>query len=311
MHPSQFHAVCHRMQIAGYAFTEIARLLNVSRMTIWRWCNGRSQTSSPRTTGRSTKLTAAMQQECLDWIVNQKSCTQVHVQRHAQDAHHVLVSQSTICRMITRLGVTRKRAVKFFAEQDPEKVQRFLADLPVQATEDWLALDECSFVLNHAPSYGYAKKGARVVVSRPGNRGRRYSLLLCIAPTRVVLSILVPGGIKSPTFQSFMTALPPNVSVVLDNASIHHACNTLKIRALPTVAETAARRNQTLRYLPAYTPQLNPTELCFNYMRTLINQAAPRSEADLKRAIDRALHNLTPSKLDGFFRHCWSTRTVA
>ena len=306
MHPCQFHEVCHRMLRAGYASTEIARLLSVSRMTIWRWCRGGSPRPSLRKAGRPPKLTAAMQQECYKWISDNKSCTQQRIRQHAQDAHHTLVSQSTICRMIARLGVTRKRVVKHFAEQDPEKVRRFLVDLPARATIDWLALDECSFVLNHVPTYGYARRGARAVVSRPGNRGRRYSLLLCISPSEVVSSILVPGGIKSPTFQSFMAALPLDAAVVLDNASIHHARKTLSCRALPTVAETAFIRRHTLRYLPPYSPQLNPTELCFNYLRTHINQSTPRSEAELKRAIDHALENLTPAKLAGFFRHCWS-----
>ena len=58
-------------------------------------------------------------------------------------------------------------------------------------------------------------------------------------------------------------------------------------------------------YLPAYSPQLNPTELCFNTLRTSIHRAQPRNESELRHAVNIAMLKLTPDVCKSFFRHCW------
>jgi transposase len=48
--------------------------------------------------------------------------------------------------------------------------------------------------------------------------------------------------------------LEPHEVLILDNARIHHAA---------AVKEKIAQLNRPVRYLPAYTPQLNPIENIF------------------------------------------------
>ena len=306
MKSKDLKSCCRRMLNAGYANAEVCRILGVSRTTIWRWNRVPDQVlSTTGTIGRPRQLSARELEACQTFILDNASIRHVDVATFVKNRFDKTVSKTMVYRIFQRLGITRKRVTKRYDQQDEGKVQAFLSSLPPQSTSEWLALDECGFVMNHVPSYGYSPRGKRAVVSRPGPRGKRFSLLLCISPCGVVRSSLVQGGFKSPEFRDFLQALPVCLTISMDNASIHHATKSLQRLDLPTILETAQSREQTLVYLPAYSPQLNPTELCFNTLRTSVHRACPRNEADLRQAVGQAILSLTPEVCKSFFRHCW------
>jgi hypothetical protein len=205
--------------------------------------------------------------------------------------------------MLHRHAITYKRATKHFQEQKHDSIPNFLRT-QAPNPHSWLALDECSFTLNLAPAYAYSKKGSRAVVSRPGSRGQRLSLILCIAPSGCVLHRWQNGGVNAVCFQKFLDALPPNTTIVMDNASTHHASHALRSKGIPTIQDTATAREQRIVYLPPYCPQLNPTELCFNVLKGAVRRHRPRSVAALTVVVDDVLAMVD---MAGFFRHCWPT----
>ena len=170
-----------------------------------------------------------------------------------------------------------------------------------------MALDEASFCLNHTKAYAYGRKGQRVVVPRPGRRGARYSLLVCADRQGVLRHELHLGSITGRRFQDFLCALGDlqGSELVMDNAVIHHSKNIL-----PGVARLAEDKSLSLRYLPPYCPELNPVELCFNALRTHVRQRAPRSESQLRSAIDEGLRSLTPEACDRMFDRCLGCQRV-
>lgn len=89
----------------------------------------------------------------------------------------------------------------------------------------------------------------------------------------------------------------------MDNASIHKATNTLVRQGLPSIPKTAELKAQNLVYLPPYSPQLNPVELCFNVLRTVINNTAVCTEQGLISKVAEVLDSLD---MTGFFNHCWN-----
>ena len=274
---------------------------------MWRW--RKAPVQAPRVKqGRRCKLTPEQERWCVEHVLDNPCTTLTQLQALIQTNLGVSVSVSLAHRLLRKHRITRKKATKHFCDQDQQKVDSFLAALPDAATREWLALDECGFVMNHAPMYGYSPKGARVVISRPGPRGQRYSLVLCISPSGVVAWELVKGGLKGPHFLSFLQSLPERTTLCMDNASIHHASKQLRKQKLPTVLEAASARRQTLAYLPAYSPQLNPTELCFNVIRSLVASRQPRNYDQLHDAVTRAIAHITPISCQGFFNHCWDGR---
>jgi transposase len=82
--------------------------------------------------------------------------------------------------------------------------------------------------------------------------------------------------------------------VILDNLCIHET---------PTVLRLIEARGATVRYLPAYSPDLNPIELAFAKLKAHLRQAAARTLDDLQAAVALSLAQFYPDHCRGFFRH--------
>jgi transposase len=151
--------------------------------------------------------------------------------------------------------------------------------------------------MNHVPRSGWAPKGKQVIQQKPGIRGQRYSLLLCVrnrTANPVVDWLLVEGSLTAVAFHTFLSSLEldNNVMLVLDNAKIHKATNKLRSAGKSTIAELAQERNINLNYLPPYVPALNPTEYCFNTIRQCVEKHKPRNREELEKAIREGLTSL-------------------
>ena len=59
-----------------------------------------------------------------------------------------------------------------------------------------------------------------------------------------------------------------------------------------------------MRYLPAYSPDLNPIEKLFSKLKELLRSAAARTVDDLIGALGDALRAVTPGDILGWFDHC-------
>jgi transposase len=291
------------------SIASIARAIGVHRTTLWRWQKAQMQEHKPG--GRPAKLLPKEQLQTIHFLETHPCSTLRDIQQYVATTHHKTVSLTLLHNLLRKTRISRKRVTKHYAEQSKEKVASFLTALPSDATHTWLALDECGFVMNHTPTYGYSKKGTRVVVSRPGPRGQRYSLALAVSAQGVAKWQLVQGGLKATDFLDFIKDLPTASTLCMDNASIHHATKSLERQGLPSIANSAAARSQRLVYLPAYSPQLNPAELCFNVIRSKVMRDRPRTYAQLTQAVTTAVEALSATSCAAFFRHCWGDESMS
>lgn len=305
MKHSTIREVAKAMYQKNIKLTTICDVLQVHRTTIWRWLQP-WKAASHVPVGRPGKLNACDQQFCRQFVNDHPTACLKDVAKNVFDNFKKIVSITLIHRTLKLLGFTLKKATTRFDEQDHRKVRAFLETMPANATKEWLSLDECGFLMNHTRPYARSTRGTRAVVSRPGPRGQRYSLLLCISPAGVVASSYKSGGFKSPAFREFVETMPENVTACLDNCSTHHATKSLQRLGLSTIAETAENRNIDLKYLPSYSPQLNPVELCFNCIKSHVRRVMPRTATDLQNAIHHAISLITPSQCQNFYHHCWA-----
>ena len=63
-------------------------------------------------------------------------------------------------------------------------------------------------------------------------------------------------------------------------------------------------RRATLCYLPPYSPDLNPIELCFAKLKTLVRAARCRSTETLWPFLGACLPHFSPEECRNYFRHC-------
>src|SRR5438874_6538634 len=124
----------------------------------------------------------------------------------------------------------------------------------------------------------------------------------------VVHHELIEKGMKTKEFHSFLTNIKlPNDKkhyLLLDNLPVHKAKQScIKLKLAP-IKELMASKNIEPLYLPPYTPEMNPTELCFNFIRQQVEKNKPRTYEELKLVIDKIIGKLNEKDLTEYFRHC-------
>ena len=280
--------------------------LAVSQRQLYRW--QRAPLLMARPLDRShlrRKTSTAIGDAVICWVTQHNVATLDAIREHLRSSLSVLPSKQSISRMLRERNWTRKRGSKAYTEADASRGAQFSRSIAAGLSSRTLALDECAFFLNHSRHYAWSPRGTRAVVRRPGRRGRAYSLLLCIGHSGYTSWSLFEGAVTGKRFQDFLNRLPPGSDLILDNAAIHRAARVLRLQGVPTISETADAQGIGLRYLPPYTPQLNPVELAFNTIRQPVNLRQPRDPVALERCIAEAVARLTPPVCSATFRKCF------
>jgi transposase len=110
----------------------------------------------------------------------------------------------------------------------------------------------------------------------------------------------IEGATNTDVFQAYVReilvpTLRPGDIVVLDNLGAHKNETTL---ALITAAGAQTR------FLPPYSPDLNPIELMWSKVKALLRAAAARTHDALLQAIAQALAAVTAEDAKNWFAHC-------
>jgi len=98
--------------------------------------------------------------------------------------------------------------------------------------------------------------------------------------------------------EELLPRLPQGSVLVLDNARIHH-------RASLQMALEAA--GHTLLFLPPYSPDLNPIELLWSWLKHIVRTLAPRDDPQRQKDIRHVLQLLPPQHAPAWFRKCGLT----
>jgi len=110
----------------------------------------------------------------------------------------------------------------------------------------------------------------------------------------------IEGATNTAVFQAYVREiLRPQLRagdiVILDNLGAHKNDQTLAL-----IRQAGAE----VRFLPAYSPDLNPIEMMWSKVKALLRKAQARSHPDLLQAIASALAAVTPKDALGCFAAC-------
>jgi transposase len=160
-------------------------------------------------------------------------------------------------------------------------------------------VDEMGSNTSLSPLYGWSRVGERLRARVPRNWGKNVTLLSSMTLSGMGPSVAVEGATTSAIFEAYLEqALVPNLSpgqvVVMDNLSAHKGAR---------VRELIERRGCELRYLPPYSPDLNPIEEAFSKVKGILRKARARTRETLIETMGPALAAVSPSDARGFFEH--------
>jgi transposase len=154
--------------------------------------------------------------------------------------------------------------------------------------------------------YGWGKRGEPLIEAVPAKRGKNLSVLGAFDRIGMLTTVQKLGAMKREDFERFLRVdllprLLPGSVLVLDNASIHKGG---KIAAL--VRKAGCR----VLYLPPYSPDFNPLELVWAFVKRLIRKRGPRDDAARSEALALALAAIPDSLAPACFRHCKYLQTI-
>jgi transposase len=148
--------------------------------------------------------------------------------------------------------------------------------------------------------YGRAAPGQRVYDQVPGDQGGNVSTIGAMGLEGIRTGLSVPGAIDGETMLFFVEELlAPTLKrgdiVVMDNNPIHK---------LDEIEDAIEAVGAWVLFLPPYSPDLNPIELCWAKVKSRLRSLKPRTLPDLFDALGHAFSSLTPPDMRHWFQHC-------
>lgn len=147
--------------------------------------------------------------------------------------------------------------------------------------------------------YGRSPRGRRLVDAVPHGHWKISTFIGALRTDGMIAPCVVDGAIDGEMFVAYVEqVLVPELRsgdiVVMDNLPAH------KVAGVRKAIETADAR---LIYLPPYSPDLNPIEMAFAKLKSLLRAKALRTMEELWAALGPLSHAFSATECANYFRH--------
>jgi transposase len=149
-------------------------------------------------------------------------------------------------------------------------------------------------------AYARAAAGRRALGKVPWGHWKRLTVLGALSTEGVVAAMSIAAATSTRVFLAFVDKLlipalrqRPDAIVVMDNLAAHKA---------KAVQQALDQAGISYRYLPPYSPDLNPIEQAWSKLKTHLRAKAARSLEALEVELGPALDTITAQDAQGWFR---------
>jgi len=160
-------------------------------------------------------------------------------------------------------------------------------------------IDETAVSTNMVRLRGRAPRGVRLIGHVPLGTWKTITFVAALRHNKMTAPMVVDGPMTGEMFlayveQCLVPTLKGNDIVVMDNLRAHK---------VPGIQEAIEKARATLRYLPKYSPDLNPIEMSYSKFKTLLRKVAARTVPALYRTIRSFVPQLGAQECANYFRH--------
>ena len=145
---------------------------------------------------------------------------------------------------------------------------------------------------------GRCRRGQRLIGKVPHGRWQTTTFLAALRLDGMTAPMVLDGPIDGEWFLAYVEqVLCPTLRtgdiVIIDNLGSHKS---------PKIKAAIEAAGASLRYLPAYSPDLNPIEMAFSKLKSGLRKAAERDVDPLWDRIGKLLEDFSPSDCSSYFR---------
>ena len=181
-----------------------------------------------------------------------------------------------------------------------QKRDDWRAGQPGIDSRKYVFLDETWAGTNMTRTHGRCPQGERLVMGVPHGHWKTTTFVVALRAGGLTAPTVIDGAMTGDVFvayveQQLVPVLRPGDVVVMDNLSSH------KRAAVRTAIESAGAE---LRYLPPYSPDLNPIEKAFSKVKAKLRAAGKRTIPELEEYLGEVLDCFSPDECENYFVSC-------
>ena len=220
----------------------------------------------------------------------------------AMHRHKIPGSRTAVWRFVERHQIAFKKSLRA-AEQERADVararQRWMREQGMFDPAHLVFVDETAANTKMVRLSGRCPRGERLIGRVPQGHWKTITFVAALRRNGMRAPCTVDGSMNGTKFLAYVKqCLAPTLKrkdiVVIDNLPAHKAAG---------IREAIEAHGATLRYLPQYSPHLNPIEMPFSKLKASLRKAAERTIPRLRRRIGTFAGTVTARESCNYFRH--------
>ena len=159
-------------------------------------------------------------------------------------------------------------------------------------------IDETSLKTNLVKTTGWSQVGTRLIDHAPFGHWHTQTFIAGLSCDSLVAPWVLDGAMSRASFEAYVEhelapALKPGQIVIADNLSSHKS---------PQAQELLRAQGNDLIFLPPYSPDLNPIEMAFSKLKTLIRKATARTYQALWNCVGAVCDLFSKQECTNYFK---------
>ena len=213
----------------------------------------------------------------------------------------IKVGRSSVGRFVERLQLTYKKTLRAAEQQRADVAAARQAWREAQKSLDprrLVFIDETWASTNMTPRYGRCEKGERLIAHAPFGHWKTTTFIAALRHDGLTAPCVFDGPINGEKFRAYVEqilvpTLRPGDIAVMDNLAAH------KIAGVREAIEAAGAER---RFLPPYSPDMDPIEQVFAKVKNTLRKMARRTVDALWNAIGVAIDDFSPTECVNYFQ---------
>lgn len=229
----------------------------------------------------------------------------------------VTVHRASVGRWLHRLGLSHKKTLlaSEILRPDVAERRRVWVETHQHDMANMLArlvcIDETSMKTNLFKTTGWAPVGKRLIDRTPFGHWHTQTYIAGLAHDGLIAPWALDGAMNRDSFKTYIArelapALRPGQIVVADNLASHKsscAIKLLRVQGNDLIFRSRGNPSTGRISLPSnpHSPDLNPIEMAFSKLKTLIRKAAARTNKALWRQLGAVCDLFLPQECRNYF----------